>query len=240
MGLTPKNDINKDHNPAVQTVFSGINVPAALFSARSVPFLPVFFKIAVLGIFLFSTIAPLNAYFVTYKEQYYRLYHLHHIQYPDDTMENIYWLEQAMKADFANPLYALALIEDEIQYEKYRYLFNMHLNLKMIEQYLFLGNKWNKRNAYFYNAPWKEQNLESLETAETCYRTALYYWDAALEWVEKAQEKRFYFIHLPRIQFWEDEALRIETGELNYNKIINRELDSIQKVREKFQGMGSE
>jgi hypothetical protein len=194
-------------------------------------------KIAILSIILSSAFIPLNAYFVTYKEQYYRLYHLHYIQYPDDTMENIYWLEKAMKADFCNPLYALALIENETQYEKYRYLFNMHINLKLIEQYLFLGNKWNKRHAYFYNAPWKKQNLESLETAETCYRTALYYWDAALEWAEKARERRFYFIVLPRVQFWEDEAHRIENGELDYKKIITRELAMLQKVRERFEAM---
>jgi hypothetical protein len=100
-----------------------------------------------------------------------------------------------------------------------------------------LGNKWNKRHAYFYNAPWKEQNLESLKTAETCYRTALYYWTAASDWAKKAQEKRFYFIHLPKVQFWEDEALRMGTGELDYEKIINRELALLQKVRERFQAM---
>jgi hypothetical protein len=186
---------------------------------------------------LITTIVPLNAYYVTYKEQYYRLYHLHLIQYPDDTMENIYWLEKALKADFCNPLYALALIENETQYEKYRYLFTMHLNLKMIEQYLFLGNKWNKRKAYFYNAPWKEQNLESLETAEKCYRAALLYWTAAAECAGKARERRFYFINLQRVQLWEDEALRIETGALDYEKIISRELALLQKVRERFEAM---
>jgi len=194
-------------------------------------------KIVILGIVFFSAVIPVNAYYVTYKEQYYRLYHLHLIQYPDDSMENIYWLEKALKADFANPLYALALIENETEWEKYRYLFNMHINLKLIEQYLFLGNKWNKRNAYFYNAPWKEQNLESLKTAETCYRTALYYWTAAKEWAEKAQERRFYFINLRKVQFWEDEAHRIGTGQLNYERIINRELTLLQKVRERFEAM---
>jgi hypothetical protein len=179
----------------------------------------------------------LNAYYVQYKEQYYRLYHLHYIQYPDDTMENIYWLEQAVKADFANPLYALALIENETQWEKYRYLFNMHVNLKLIEQYLFLGNKWNKRRAYFYNAPWREQNLESLETAETCYRTALYYWREAQSWAEKALDGRFRFINLQKVQFWEDEAGRLETGELDYERIINRELALLRQVRERFQAM---
>jgi hypothetical protein len=189
------------------------------------------------GIIFLGCLLPLNAYLVTYKEQFYRLYHLHYIQYPDDTMENIYWLERALKADFANPLYAVALIENETQWEKYRNLFMMHINLKLIEQYLYLGNKWNKRNAYFYNAPWKEQNLESLQTAETCFRTALYYWNDAREWAGKSLEKRFRWINLRNVQFWEDEAGRIDDGSLDYDKIIGRELALLQTVREKFQAM---
>jgi hypothetical protein len=181
--------------------------------------------------------AYLNAYVVTYKEQYYRLYHLHYIQYPDDTMENIHWLEKALQADFCNPLYALALIENETQWEKYRNLFMMHVNLKLVEQHLFLGNKWNKRNAYFYNAPWKEQNLDSLETAETCYRTALYYWNEAVSWAEKTQERRFRWINLEKVQAWEDEAGRIEDKSLNYEKTINRELALLETVRQTFQDM---
>ena len=180
---------------------------------------------------------PANSYQVTYKEQYYRLFHVHLIQYPDDSMENIYWLEQAIKAPFANPLFALAQIDNEIQWEKYRYLFNMHLHIKLIEQYLFLGNKWNKRNAFFYNAPFKEQNLESLEIAETCYRAALFYWDEVLQWAQKANDKRLRWIDLPKVQFWTDEAVRIEKGTLNYSKTINRELALIQRNREKFEAM---
>jgi hypothetical protein len=189
------------------------------------------------GMIFLRFLLPLNAYLVTYKEQFYRLYHLHYIQYPDDSMENIYWLERAAKADFANPLYAFARIENETQWEKYRYLFMMHINLKLIEQYLYLGNKWNKRNAYFYNAPWKEQNLESLETAEKCFRTALYYWKDAREWAEKSLDRRFRWINLKNVQFWEDEAGKIEDGSLDYDKIIGRELALLQAVREKFQAM---
>lgn len=192
----------------------------------------------VLGLSLIALPLPdAEAYIVRYKEQFFRLYHLHYIQYPDDTMENIYYLEQAIEADFANPLYAMAKIENETQWEKYRYLFMMHLNLKLIEQYLFLGNKWNKRNAYFYNAPWRDQNLESLETAETCYRTALYYWKDAADWAAKARDRRFRFLTLERVQFWEDEAFRIESQSLDYEKIINRELGLLQQVRQRFQAM---
>ena len=186
---------------------------------------------------LLTVAVPVNSYFVTYKEQYFRLFHVHYIQYPDDSMENIYWLEQAINAPFANPLYALAHIENEIQWEKYRYLFNMHIYLKMIEQYLFLGNKYNKRNAYFYNAPWRDQNLESLEIAENCFNTAFIYWEEALIWAEKANERRFRWIDLPQVQFWQDRAFRIENGTLNYARTIRRELENLQRVRERFQSM---
>lgn len=193
---------------------------------------------AVLVFVLFVLNIPdADAYIIRYREEYYRLYHLHYIQYPDDTMENIYFLEKALAADFANPLYAVAHIENETEWEKYRYLFTMHLNLKMVEQYIYLGNKWNKRNAYFYNAPWKNENLESLETTETCYKTALIYWNEALVWAQKALDRRFRFIDLAEIHFWQDEAARIESKVLNYGFTINRELVSLQRVREKFEAM---
>ncbi|MDR2483113.1 MAG: hypothetical protein LBD08_05715 [Treponema sp.] len=193
----------------------------------------------VLGVIFFLSAAaqPLGAYYARYKEQYYRLFHLHYVQNPNDTMENIYWLEKALKADFANPLHAVALIENQTQWEKYRCLFMMHINLKLIEQYLLLGNKWNKRNAYFYNAPWKEQNLKSLDTAESYFRSALSYWKDASEWAAKAQDRRFRFINLQNVQFWEDEAFRIESKTLDYEHIISRELALLQGVRERFQAM---
>ena len=186
---------------------------------------------------LLAAAVPVNSYVVTYKEQFYRLFHVHHIQYPSDSMENIYWLEKAINAPFANPLHALALIENEIQWEKYRYLFIMHINIKLIEQHIFLGNKYNKRSAFFYNAPFKDSILESLDIAETCYRAALYYWEEALTWAQKANERRFRWIDLPRVQFWQDEAFRIENGTLNYGRTIQRELQLLQTVREKFQQM---
>jgi hypothetical protein len=175
------------------------------------------------------------AYPVYYKEQYYKLYHIHYIQYPDDTIENIYYLEQATKADFCNPLYALAKIETKPQWERYRALMNMHLRLKLIEQHLILGSKWDKKVAYFYNEPWKKDNLESLKTAETCYRAALSYWETAKKYALEAMKSRF--INLPDIQYWEDEAYRIEQGKLDYADIINDELKRLQKVRADFEAM---
>ena len=45
---------------------------------------------------------PAFSYMCKYKEDFYKLYHVHYQQYPDDCMENIYWLEQAVRADFLN------------------------------------------------------------------------------------------------------------------------------------------
>jgi hypothetical protein len=176
----------------------------------------------------------LFAYKILYAEQFYRLYHLHFYQYPDDTMENIFYLERALKSDFANPLYALAEIENEEQWAQYRTLFKMHVNLKLVDLYLTLGSKYDKLNAYFYNAPWREQNLESLETAEQAYRVALEYWREARGWAAKLP---WLYHNLEEIQSWEDERARIWSGDLDYGEIIGTHLDRLQRVRQQFLNM---
>jgi hypothetical protein len=192
-------------------------------------------KLVVAFCLLLVALRGVIAYPVYYKEQFYKLFHTHYIQYPDDTIENIYWLEQAKKANFCNPLYALAPIEDKKHWERYRYLFDMHLNLKLIEQHLWLGSKFDKRVAYFFNAPWRDQNLESLTTAETAYRAALRYWDETKELARKAMGMRF--VELEGVEYWVDEAARIESGELDYADIIGDELTRLAKVRSDFEKM---
>jgi len=179
--------------------------------------------------------ATAAAFPVYYKEQYFRLYHEHYIQYPDDAIENIYYLEQARKADFCNPLYAMAKITDKKQWERYRYLLDMHIDLKLIQQHLALGSKFDKRVAYFYNAPWKKENLESLKTAETAYRAALSYWDDARALALKAMQMRF--VGLEGAEYWIDEAARIESGDLDYADIIGDELARLARVRADFERM---
>ena len=182
---------------------------------------------------------PMHAYMVKYKEDFYRLYHVHYQQFPDDCMENIYWLEKAAQADFCNPLYANAKIENKKQWEKYRYLFQMHINLKLIEQHLRLGRIYDKKVAYFYDAPWQEEYLRNLEKALSCYNAGFYYWQEALLWAEKAGVKEFYFLTLTDVQFWEDELERIKNGELNYGAMLEREVKRVESVRDSFLAMDS-
>ena len=177
------------------------------------------------------------AYKVLYAEQFYRLFHLHFYQYPEDTNENLWYLEQALSSDFCNPLNALARIDNEQEWEKYRYLFYMHVNIRILEQYRILGSKFDKRTAYFYNAPWKEENLKSLQLAEVQYKKAFYYWEEAKKWAAKASRFRIY---LEEIQNWEDESYRIMTGELDYRRIISKDLARLEKVRQDFENMNEE
>ncbi len=190
-----------------------------------------FYKLFTLA-FLIVTLIPLksDAYAVKYKEDYYKLYHIHYAQAPDDCIENIYWLEQSIKADFANPLYAMAKIENKSQWEKYRFLFQMHVNLKLIEQHLRLGRIYDKKVAYFYDAPWKDEYLRNLQKAKTCYEACYYYWKEAKLWAEKASISQFNFLFITDLQNWEDERERIVTAELDYEKTLDRELKRLNKV----------
>lgn len=196
--------------------------------------------IPILAFVLFAFVpTKANAYMVKYKEDFYKLFHVHYQQFPDDCMENIYWLEKAVQADFANPLYANAKIETENDWEKYKFLFQMHVNLKLIEQHQRLGRIYDKKVAHFYDAPWKDVYIENLKKALSCYQAGLYYWTEAKLWAEKANVTKFQFLILQDIQNWEDERERIGNGKLDYEKILNRDIERVKKVIAEFEGMES-
>ncbi|MCG8477539.1 MAG: hypothetical protein MI724_00455 [Spirochaetales bacterium] len=187
------------------------------------------------AVLIIATAGPSFAYRLIYREQLYGLYHRHFVMYPERIAENVYWLEQALRSDFANPLNALAEIRDEREWEWYRYLFTMHINLKLVELYLMWGAEYTKFEAYFYNAPWQRENLESLDRAEEFFRYAVRYWEAAQRWSQEASSIRF--VHLEEIQRWEDDHHRIRTGDLDYGRIIERHLDRVAEVRAAFLAM---
>ena len=170
-----------------------------------------------------------NAYMGKFKEDWYKLYHVHYQQYPDDCMENIYWLEQAVKADFCNPQFLDFTVTSEKQWEKYRYLFMMHVNLKLIEQHLRLGRTYDKKCIYFYDSPWKDEYLSNMNKALSCYKAGLYYWQEVKVWAEKANAPSFYFLTITEKQAWEDERERIYTGDLNYENMLKREISRLEK-----------
>ena len=67
----------------------------------------------------------------------------------------------------------------------------------------------------------------------------MYYWTEAKLWAEKANVNKFRFLFLTDIQNWEDERERIANGSLNYEKILNRDIERVQKVIADFESMKS-
>jgi hypothetical protein len=192
-------------------------------------------RAALLGLwFLMLPTGVAAPYKILYAEQFYRLYHLHFYQATDDTAENIVWLQEALKADFANPLYALAKIESRQEWERYKWLFKVHVNLKLVELHLNLARRYDKQAALFFNAPWKKQNLESLEIAQKFYEYSLFYWEEAKSWAKKLRRARGYLEDLP---IWEDDSYRIRTGDLDYADIIREHLLRLEEVRRAFETM---
>lgn len=180
---------------------------------------------------------PTSAYKIYYAEQWYKLFHQHMDRMPDDELENLLYLEEALKAPFANPLYALARIQNKTDWEYYRYLFKMHVNLQIVRTYRQIGVKYDRKAVYFFNAPFKRQNLESLEIAEKYYQSALYFWDQALEWVEKANDRRFRWINLEEIAFWQNELRQINEQEVDFRKILHQDLQKLAANRSIFEAM---
>jgi hypothetical protein len=190
--------------------------------------------LALLVVFLVAA-GRSDAYRLIYKEQLYDLNHQQLYRYPEDFAENIRWLELALDADFANPLYALAKVETPREWEYYRSLFRMHLHLHLVDQYLGWATGYMKFDAYFFNQPWREDNLESLLRAESLFAIARYYWDEAVRWSGEAA--RFPWLNLEEIQHWEDQSWRIENGELDYGAIIDRHQARLEAVRADFEAM---
>lgn len=193
--------------------------------------------VLVLLIYATNFVGAWPGYRIIYKEQYYKLYHQQFYMYPENYAENIHWLENALRADFANPLYAMAKIETKEEWEWYRNHFTMHVNLLLTKNYLQWANRYIKQNAYFYNEPWKEENLKSLEKAKKLVNMAKIYWEEVLKNVEDIKAMNLHFMNLTGIQQWEDEYYRITHNEIDYNKIINREMTRIEKVSAEFENM---
>ena len=179
----------------------------------------------------------LTAWKIQYAEQYYKLSHQSLYRHPADSAENIWYLSMALRAPFANPLNALAVIEDKTEWEKYRNLFIMHVYLRITDEYLAMAAQYDKFNAYFYNYPWKSANLDSLRTAEKYYTLAMETWSLAEQYAYAARDTRFRWVNLEEIQYWEDEAFRIESGDLDYKDIIEAHLTRLNQVRREFKDM---
>ncbi|AGT27734.1 hypothetical protein I871_04170 [Borrelia miyamotoi LB-2001] len=153
---------------------------------------------------------------------------------PDNYKRNIFFLKNALKYPFGNPNYSLSKIETREEWNKYKLLFKMHVNLLLVKQHLYLGDLFDTRYAYFYKTPKKNGILENLNKAINLYKIAADYYTEALKYHKQLHKYQFTKIQSNGITNWEDEYYRIEIKELNYYNIIEKELIRIEKTKEFF------
>ena len=157
-----------------------------------------------------------------YAEEFY-LYVMN-LYYTNPNLErNIRFMQWALKAPFDNPVRSLALIKSENEFERYKSLFRMHMNLLIIDSYLQLARRFDKEHVYFFNLWYAETLKESFKIAEYYYKISLNYWAEAVIHARVANV-------VPgriNIDEWEDDLMQILSGELDYELIINDHLDKL-------------
>ncbi|WP_024653261.1 hypothetical protein [Borrelia persica] len=170
-----------------------------------------------------------------YAEQWYVIFNENMKRKPDNYKRNIFFLQNALKYPFGNPNYSLSKITTRKEWDKYKLLFKMHVNLLLVKQHLYLGDLFDTRHLYFYKTPKKDGILKNLNQAAIFYKTAVSYYEEALKYHKQLDKYKFIKIQSDGITNWEDEYHRIAMKELNYHDIIKRELIRIERTKEFFQ-----
>ncbi|BBM88541.1 hypothetical protein COTS27_00222 [Spirochaetota bacterium] len=165
-----------------------------------------------------------------YKEEFYNLYYLPQLYENHDLARNLHWLQVALKVPFAPPIQALIPHENEAEYEKYKVLVNMHLHYLLTKNWVFLAARFDKHRPVFFNIPYKEDILKSLDIAEVLYKGALESWNQTLEYFEVARTLR------PRskLDFLETTVYKIQKREIDYTRVITRKLNKLARTRAYF------
>lgn len=134
-----------------------------------------------------------GVYFINKKppeflEDYFQLYAERMYYGEDEILLNIYFLKKGLVSPFRHPSKALCLLETEIEKEKYQILLKMHLNIKIMQNYLLLGRLYDKRIIYYFNMPFKEDLKKSLNIAKYYYNLAKTYWQKVLAYADAASK----------------------------------------------------
>ncbi|OHD65122.1 MAG: hypothetical protein A2096_00035 [Spirochaetes bacterium GWF1_41_5] len=175
--------------------------------------------------------------FLRYKEEFYRLYYLPSYYSNDDLLRNIGHLQTALRADFAPPLNAIVVCENENQYKRYRRLLVMHIYYLLTQNHVYLAARFDKHEIRFYNTPYAEDIVKSLAYARYNYECALNYWNEAVYWKNEADAFRRERVDL---EFTEDIAWRMENGELDYRAVIEKKLEELENKKQYFSGLGKQ
>lgn len=167
-------------------------------------------------------------------EEFYRLYYLPQLYDQHDLNRNLYWLQFALKMPFATPIQALSVQKTEAQYARYQKLLTFHIHYLMTQTCVFLAARYDKHEPVFFNREFSKEISESLDWARYYYECADRYWTATLN-LKKDLDKSAK-IRVEDMEFCEEALARINTGELDYKRVIDRQLAKLKKTKAYFAG----
>lgn len=166
-------------------------------------------------LFLLVSVAKINASSkFYYAEQWYVIFNSQMKKKPENYKKNIFFLQKALKYPFGNPKYSLTKIETKEQWEKYKLLFKMHVNLLLVRQNLHLGDLFDTRNLYFFKTPEKNGIISNLEKSKKLYKLAINYYSEALKYHKKLENYTTVKLENDGITNWEDEYHKISLKSL--------------------------
>ncbi len=152
-----------------------------------------------------------------YLEDYFQLYAKRMYYGEEEILLNIYFLKKGLVSPFRHSSKALCLLKTPEEEQKYRLLLKMHLNLKIMQNYLLLGRLYDKRIIYHFNMPFKKDLIKSLKIAKYYYNLAKTYWPEVLAYANEASKINTRI----ELDFLEDELYLI----LNRDKEVDWDYD---------------
>lgn len=165
-----------------------------------------------------------------YKEEFYRIYYLPQKYVNDDLTRAIHWLSWARVAPFAPPIQALKPHEDEQDYIKYQALINMHIDYLLTKNTAYLAARFDKHRPVYFNKPYAEDILKSLDIAEYLYDQAEIYWQRTLKQFADVRKMK----GRSELDFLEDLVEEIRLKEVDLGGTVARKKANLEKTRKYF------
>lgn len=176
--------------------------------------------------------APASSVPFSTLEEFYRIYYLPQLYDQHDLNRNLYYLQFALKMPFATPIQALSVQKTPEQYTRYQKLLTFHIHYLMTQTCVFLAARYDKHEPVFFNKEFSKEISQSLEWARYYYECADRYWSAALDL--KKELDRSKRLRVNDMEFSENLLARIDDGEVDYKRVISRQLAKLEKTKEYF------
>jgi hypothetical protein len=165
-----------------------------------------------------------------YLEDYYLLYGMKQYYDENSLRANIAKMNAALNSKFRHPSEALVKIETEQEYDKYKDLMVMHINMLIMRDIMKIAVRYDKQKIYFYNLDYAQIISDSLDEADKLYEQALPYWDEAHKYAERATKYKI----TTDMSYIESERFSIMNGDTDFRKIIGKHRESIKKKKQQL------